>query len=295
MNYSFLMGLGRFTVVLLLVCFGRGFAGERLKIVATFLPAYCFTVNITGETADVQNLTSGGGDLHDFQLTPAEMRKISSADIIVMNGLGLETWVNKALRGALKKGASVVRLSDGLGEELIPLTPNGSEKNPHIWLDPMLAAHAVSNILSVLERADPANAASYAANARKYVQQVEDLVKKIDPLLEPVRSTAFITYHNAFPYFARRFQLKIPAVVEQTPEIAPTPKERAELVRIIKRTQAKALFSEPAGNNRLAGEIASDTGIRLGELDPIEMGPPGPKAYEEAMLKNAQKLVELLK
>jgi zinc transport system substrate-binding protein len=295
MKYEGLMGLR--VILGVLVCFSAAAGEGKLRIVTTFLPAYCFTINVTGDRADVQNLTSGAGGLHDYQLTPAEMRKISSADVIVMNGLGLESWMDKALRSGTKTGVRLVRLSDGLKGELIPIKSerNREEINPHIWLDPKLAAHSLSNILSALSEADPGNAEAYAANVKEYVKRLERLEDELNRLLEPVRSISFVTYHDAFPYFARRFELKIAGVVEQTLEVTPAPKYLSALLGTIRETHAKALFTEPGGDNRLARRIASDAKIKLAELDPMEIGPANAKAYEETMLKDARIVAANLK
>jgi ABC-type Zn uptake system ZnuABC Zn-binding protein ZnuA len=105
----------------------------------------------------------------------------------------------------------------------------------------------------------------------------------------------FITYHNAFGYFVRRFGLSLTGVVERVPEIPPSTRERAQLQQVIREKQVKALFSEPGGNSPLARSIAKDTGILLGELDPLETGELNAESYVRGMRRNAESLLQGLK
>src|ERR1043166_2984351 len=164
------MGFGWIMAVVIAVSSSAFSAERKLKVVTTFLPAYCFTVNVTANLAEVENLTSGAGGLHDYQLTPAERRKISEADVIVMNGLGLESWLDKTLRSNPK--IRIVRLSDGLKTELIPINKGDNESNPHLWLDPLLASHGVSNIVAELQKADPSHTKEFTDNAAHYTEQL---------------------------------------------------------------------------------------------------------------------------
>lgn len=291
------MGL-RFILILALAGWAASEAATpaKVRVLASFFPAYCLAAKVTEGVLDVENLTSGGGGLHDYQLTPAEVRKIASADVIVINGLGLESWMEQALARSSKASVRVVRLSDGLENELIPLSDRASGQfNPHLWLDPLLAARSVRNIALVLEQADPGNTQRYAENAAHYVNRLASLTETIATRLQAVTNTAFITYHNAFPYFARRFHLRIATVVEPIAEVTPSPKYLTDLFQTIRTTHAKALFTEPGENNRLARMIARDAHIQLAELDPLEFGRLDPNAYEHALLKNVEILTGTLR
>jgi zinc transport system substrate-binding protein len=291
--------MGFLWVAILTSYFGIALGGAepKLNIVTSFLPAYCFTVAVAGDLAEVENLTAGVSEVHDFQLEPAQLKRISQADIVVINGLSLESWMEKILRSGLKPSATIVRLSEGLQKELITSADSGGNgwTDPHIWLDPELARHAVSNIASALGKVDPAHRTNYGANAIEYAKRLERLEQTIREKLKPVAGSPLVTYHDSFRYFARRFHLQIAGVVEETPEVPPSPKYLSALLRTIRRSGVKALFTEPGGNNRLAKQIARDLGIGLAELDPIETGNTRASAYEEAMLKNARTLVENLK
>lgn len=295
------------SVSLLVMCavFGPDVWGaEKVRVVTTFLPGFNVAANVAGDLAVVENLVAGNVSLHDYQLSPGELRKLTSADLVMMNGLGLETFLDRAVRsggeGLQKK---IATLTDGLHRELIHgEAPHAREEeghnhfhDPHVWLDPILMAHGVTNAMRALQKADPKNAEGYALNAAAYVLKLHALDAELKKQLEAVQGVPFITYHNAFGYFVRRYGLNLAGVVERVPEIPPSTRERAQLQRVIREKEVKALFSEPGGNSPLARSIAKDTGIRLGELDPLETGELDGESYERGMRRNAEALVKGLK
>ena len=279
-------------------------AEKKLQLVTTFLPGYSLASSIAGTHAEVRNLLPGSVSLHDYQLTPRDLRQLSSADLIIVNGLGMETFLERAL-GNLGPNArsKLVTMSRGLATELIPAQHDHSGRdhdhahdfNPHIWLDPTLAAHAATNILMALQKADPENAAAYAQNARALVQRLHNLDREIAGKLAPIKQAPFVTYHDAFPYFVRRYGLNLVGVVEEVPEVTPSPRQMRQLLQTIRDKKAKALFTEPGEQSRLAEQIAKDTGIKTAELDPLETGEETLNAYEEGMRRNVQTLVNTLK
>ena len=153
----------------------------------------------------------------------------------------------------------------------------------------------MTNAMLALQKADPQNAEIFAKNASTYVTKLHALDAELKKQLAPVKEVPFITYHNAFGYFVRRYGLNLAGVVERIPEIPPSTRERAELQRVIREKKVKALFSEPGGNSPLAKSIAKDTAIRLGELDPLEMGTLSAESYEQGMRRNLESLLKGLR
>jgi len=281
-------------------------AGEgSLHIVTSFLPLYCWAVNVAGEYAQVENLLPMGAEPHDYAFTPGDARKLARADLIVVNGLGLESWLPTFLRGSPTSSNRIVQVSAGLEAKLIA---GGNEhghqfagqvdvphSNAHSWLDPELAMHGVSNILISLQRIDPAHASAYASNALAYMSTLRKLDTEIRLSLAGVTNRAIVTYHDAFPYFARRYGLEIAGVVEQVPEVNPTPKYLARLSRLMRERRIRVICIAPGGRTRLAGRIAEDLHVQLVELDTLETGPLSPSAYEKQMMYNAVVLEAYLK
>lgn len=248
---------------------------RKLKVLTSFLPVYCFTVNIAGDLADVENLLPPGASPHDFQLSRSDVRKFNGADLLIANGLGAEPWLDKLVRqGSIQR--QVMLMSQGL--------QRGT--NPHIWLDPVLAAHAVTNIVRALQEADSRNAEGYAANAVGFVGRLYLLDRDFQDALAPIKGSAIITYHDAFPHLAQRYALRIAAVVEETPEVPPGPRHLAKLRQIIQTQDVKVMFTDAEHPQKLAEQLAADFGVRVAALYTIENGELSRTVYEDAMRKN---------
>ncbi len=262
-------------------------AAAPLRIVTTFYPLYIATRNITDQVPGVEtiNLTRpAAGCLHDYQLTPADLVTLQTADILVANGAGLEAFLDKALRQAPR--ARVIQASVG-----IPLL-NG---NPHVWVSPALAIRQVANITAGLTRYDPPRAGLYRANAARYTAQLQALRDIMHRALQDLPSRDIITFHEAFPYFAQEFGLRVAAVIEREPGSAPDARTLAATIETVKRLRAPAVFVEPQYPARAAATIARETGAQIAMLDPCVTGPLTPDAYLRSMEKNLAELRRVLK
>ncbi len=285
----------------------------KIRILTSFLPVYCFTANVAGDLAVVENLLPPGADPHDYSLSPQAARRLAAADLLVVNGLGLESWLQRAFRNAARP-QNVVEISAGLDDELIYEVPSlapaassgflaargrpGSSleaPNPHVWLDPILAGRAVGKISLALQKADPANAAGYAMNAARYEARLAALDAEIRAALAPAKGSWLVTFHDSFAYFARRYHLRIAGVIEKAPAVAPTPKELTALRQIVQGRQVKAIFSDPDSPRKLVDQIGRDLKLPVAQLDPLESGALKPEAYEEAMRRNLRVFGQYLK
>ena len=295
-------------LIALLACAVSASAAEaRLHIVTSFFPLYSWTANVAGEHAQVESLLPPRAEPHDYAFTPGDARKLAQAEMIVVNGLGLEAWLPKFLRGAAATNR-IISATTGLEGPLIfgghhhhhePGQRHDKHEmeqpNEHTWLDPALAAHGVSNILVALQRIDPTHAAAYASNAHAYVARLYQLDDDIRQALAGITNRAIVTYHDAFPYFAQRYGLEIAGVVEKVPEMNPTPKYLARLGQLMRERGIRVIFVRPGSTTRVARRIAQDLRVNLVELDTLESGPLTPSAYEERMRHNAALLQKTLK
>lgn len=305
------MKLMRVVGVLMLACSSASGAGHaevrKLKVVTSFLPLYCFAVNVAGDFAEVDNLLPPGTEPHDFQFSPREIRKLEAADIVVVNGLHLESWLEQAIKSSTHEKV-IVEAAAGLKSELIygepyldvgrpsaPGWPVSNAPNPHIWLDPRLAEHEVTNILAAFSKADPANAAGYNRNAGKYIARLEKLDAAFSSALAPFKGRPIITFHDAFPYFARRYGLRVAGVVEQVPDVQPSPKYLSVLNQVIRRDGIRTIFGEQQSSMKLPEQIGRDYKLAVAELDTLETGEFEPDAYEKGMRNNLRVLEENLK
>ena len=291
--------------VTILLCTVAEGADLRPRLVTSFFPLYCWAVNVAGTNALVENLLPPRAEPHDYAFTIGDARKLAVADLIIVNGLSLEGWLPKFLKGSPAARDRVVSVSAGLEAQFISGElhhghdhaehDESAHANPHLWLDPQLAAHGVSNILVALQRVDPAHAANYSANAHAYLATLQKLDADIRLSFASVTNRALVTYHDAFPYFARRYGLEIAGVVELVPEVNPTPKYLSRLGRTMHERNLRVLFVATGGNTRLARRLAEDLHVQLAELDTLESGPLHPSAYEERLRHNAGVLQKYLK
>lgn len=273
-------------------------APRKLRVLTSFLPLYCFTANVAGEFAEVENLLPPGMEPHDFQLSPREMKRIAAADLLVVNGLGLEAWLDKVINSSTEN-KTVVLASQGISGELI--RPRGTDDsvrslpNPHLWLDPCLAAIMIQNILAGLQKADPSHAAEFAHQATLYLSILTRLDADLKAALGAFHDQPILTYHDAFPYFARRYGLRIAGVLEETPEVPPSARHLAALANIIRTEKVSVIFSEHGSSPRLPQMMGRDYHMQVAILNTLETGDLKPEAYEVGMRQNLQTLKDAWK
>lgn len=291
---------------------------RKVRVLTTLPPLYSWTAQVAGDLAQVENLLPGDVGPHDFQFRPRDLEKLRQADLIIANGLGIEAWMEDAIRHNAKDSAQrVVRTSDGLQPHLIYHLPDfevdapgskaprhdhdhdhdhsGETGNPHVWLDPVFARHGVTNILQALQKADPKNAAGYARNAARYLETLRQLDADFAQLSREVKNRRLVTYHDAFPYFTRRYQLELVGVVQDVAGVEPSPKYLAALSRAMRRQKVAAIFTEPQFNPRLVRRLSEDLKIPVAELDVLETGQPSPEFYEQGMRRNLAALRKTLR
>ena len=262
------------------------------RIMTSFYPMYIATLNVAKDVPGVEvlNLTQPQtGCLHDYQMTPDDMMHLSGANIFVVNGAGMDAFLDKVV--AQLPALKIVNASAGI--ELI--RGEGDEgDNPHIWVSVSLHMRQVENIAAQLAQADPAHAEQYQKNGAEYVARLDQLRKMMHVGLKDIQTRDIITFHEAFPYFAKEFNLNIAAVIEREPGSEPSAKELAETIEIVKKAKVKALFAEPQYPAKAAEAIARESGAKLYSLDPAVTGPMKAEAYVEIMEKNLAELRKAL-
>ena len=265
--------------------------GATLAIVTSFYPMYVLTANVTDgvEGISLTNMAEQQtGCLHDYQLLPADMKALEKADVFVINGAGMESFMSRVSEQFTE--LHVITASEGV--EMIQ--DASGEENAHVWLDPVRAAQQVRNIAAGLAQADPEHAKAYEANGEAYASRLTSLGNDLRAQLADVKSREIITFHEAFPYFAEAFDLHVAAVIEREPGSEPTTQEIAHTVDLVREKGIAALFVEPQYPDRAAETIARETGAGIYTLDPIVTGDLDKDAYEKKMRENADTLAEAL-
>jgi len=276
-------------IALLLGAFSS--ASASLRVVTSFYPVYVATLNVVDgvDGAEVHNLTAPHvGCLHDYQLTTADARKLSEAGLFLANGGGMETFLDKVR--AQNPDLKIVEASAG-----IPLI----EGNPHVWVSFEGARRQVDNVAEALAEAAPGHAEALRANAETYKSSLAALEKKMHEELKPYAGARIMTFHGAFPYFARDFGLELVGVVEREPGAEPSARELSETIDLVRERGVKALATEPQYSDRTAQVIARETGVGICELDPVVTGPASAaearNAWVVAMEKNLVALRDALR
>ncbi|MFY7805667.1 MAG: metal ABC transporter solute-binding protein, Zn/Mn family [Limnoraphis robusta] len=269
------------------------------KVVATFLPMYLFTKAVSGSSGEVEILVPPNVTAHEYQASPSDARKLAQAQILVKNGLGMETFLSGLVANAGNPQLKQIDASQGiqaLQEEDHDHDHGHShaEGNPHVWLDPILAQKQVANIREGLIAADAGNAQTYRANADAYIKQLQQLDQEFKSRLGSVQGCKFIAFHDAYPYLARRYGIQQMAVLE-LPEDSISPRDIQRVIAAVKQYNVQALLSEPGVNDSRLQQISNDVGLPVKTLDPIETGSLDPQYYFTAMRKNLKTLEDICK
>lgn len=267
--------------------------GKSLTIAASFYPMYIFTLNVAKDIPAVKviNMTKPiTGCLHDYSVTTEDMKNLEEARIFVINGAGMESFMDK-VTGQMPN-LKIVDSSKG-----IPLIKGEGDQgdNPHLWVSISNAIVQVRNIGDQLSSLDPKNAAKYQANTAIYIRKLEAERDKMHQTLDGIKNREIVTFHESFPYFAKEFNLKIAGVIEREPGSEPNPKELSDTIEKVKSLNIKALFAEPQYSATAADTIAQATGVKVYTLDPVVTGPMDADAYINIMDSNLKSLQEALK
>jgi zinc transport system substrate-binding protein len=256
-------------------------AQERLAVAASILPLADFARQVGGERIRVETLIPAGASPHTYEPTPAQLRFLSRARVLVLNGVGLEFWADKVIAAVDNAKLVVVRTADDL--KILAGDPDEPGGNPHVWLSPREAIHQVEMIRDALVRADPAGTATYHANAARYVGELRAFDAEIRATVATFPQRKFIAFHAAWAYFARDYGLEQAAVIERSPGREPSPAEIAGIIRTARAIGAKAIFAEPQFPASAARVIAEESGAAVLLLDPL--GKP-PDTYLGLMRSN---------
>ncbi len=262
--------------------------GKNVVVVTSIAPLGDFARQVGGERVQVEVLVPPGVSPHTFEPTPAQVRLLATADILVLNGVGLEFWADKMIQSAGNPNLRVVITSEGL-DILQTVDEEGHlGGNPHVWLDPINAILQVVRIRDALVEADPAGKGMYLKNGAAYIEDLKALDRDIMLTVARFEEKRFVAFHPAWVYFARRYGLEQAAVIERVPGSEPSPGDIAHVVNTIRRVGAKVIFAEPQFSPQVAEAIAAETGARVLFLNPL--GDPPDYAYIPTMRHNLAQL-----
>jgi manganese/iron transport system substrate-binding protein len=239
-------------------------AQEKPKVVTTFTIIADIAANVAGDAAVVESITKPGAEIHNYQPTPRDILKAQDAKLVLWNGLNLELWFQKFL--ANLGDVPNVTVSEGIEPMSIVEGPYEGKPNPHAWMSPDNALIYVENIRKALVALDPANAATYDANAKAYGEKIrvlgEEMKAKIAALPEEKRW--LVTSEGAFSYLARDFSLRELFLWPINADQQGTPQQVKAVIDAMRKNQIHVIFSESTISADAAKQVAAETGAAYG-------------------------------
>ena len=274
---------------------GGAAAQDRLKVVTTFTVIADLARNVAGDAAEVVSITRPGAEIHGYAPTPRDLVRAQGADLILWNGLNLERWFEQFF-GTLRD-IPAATVSTGVTPIAIAGGEYDGKPNPHAWMALDSALIYIDNIRAALAQADPANAQTYAANARAYKQQVADV---IGPLRDAARALPpnrrwLVTSEGAFSYLARDFNLQEMYLWPINADAQGTPQQVRRVIDAVRAHDIPVVFSESTVSDKPARQVARETGAAYGGVlyvDSIsEAGGPVP-TYLDLLRVTSQTIVQ---
>jgi zinc transport system substrate-binding protein len=247
---------------------------SRRSVVTAFYPLTYIATAVAGDEADVSSVTPAGVEPHDIELTAAQVRRVSEADLLVYVGQGFQPALDKL----------VPEVANTL--DVLTVRPPGSRaKDPHIWLDPILMAGITDTVADALSKVDAANARTYRKNADALILEINDLDDDFSNGLSRCDRRKIVTTHEAFGHLADRFNLEQVGIAGIDPEQEPSARRLDEVAKIVEAEDITTIFFEALLPEDLAETVAEETGAETAVLDPLE-SPPETGDYVSAMRAN---------
>jgi ABC-type Zn uptake system ZnuABC Zn-binding protein ZnuA len=289
----------------------------RVRVVTTLGILADWARQVGGDRVEVTSLLSGNESPHTYEIQPADVKTVADARILFRVGLGLEDWLDPAVGNSGNKQLVVVDAAAGItdivqdtdhrakaearGQSLeartpespapSPQSPAPAVGNPHIWLDPEYAKVGIENLVRELVKLDPKGESLYRRREAAYFVQLDSLSQSIKTQVATLQDKRFISFHDAWPYFCRRFGLQVAATVEPIPGQEPSAKQFARMVDLIRQEHIRVVTTEPQLSSALPDMLAKETGVKVVSLNPLESG----GGYIEALGRSAEVLVDALR
>jgi len=263
------------TILLAVFTAFTGTARAKLNVVTTLADYAAIAREIGGDHVEITSMAKPTEDPHFVDARPSFVVKLRAADILIEGGAELEVgWLPPLLQTArnskLETGAvGRVQASEGIRLLDVPATLSRAagdvhaSGNPHFMIDPIIAKAVAAHIARAFAAADPANAATYVANEKKFETTIDAKLQEWGKALLPFRGQHLAAYHDDWLYFARRFGFEVDVFLEPKPGVPPSPKHLAEVIGQIKAAHIKAILVEPFHNRKIAEKVATSTGAHV--------------------------------
>lgn len=269
---------------------------NKIKVVSSASIFQDMAKNIGGDKITSESIVPVGGDPHTYTPKPSDVELVSSADLILINGLTFEGWITELIENSGTK-AKVVLITEGI--EPIKSLNYHNASDPHAWMNAQNGLKYAYNISAGLAAVDPDNALYYADNGSKYSAEI----KKVDSYIKqqiatiPEAQRILITSHDAFQYYGRAYDITLNAIMGISTESEAQSKDVQRVVNAIKVNKVPAVFIESTINPKMLQQIASDTGVKIGgELYADSIGEEDSEAptYLKMLTHNTDVIVNAL-
>ena len=255
---------------------------DKLQIISSFYPLHEFSQIVGQEKVDAILLVPIGVEPHDWEPTIKDVQQMQKSDLIIINGIGFENWVD-SLRENNYQG-KIIDTSD----KILVKKLDDNSKDPHIWLNPVTVKTQVQNIANAFSDSDPENQQYYQSNAAKYIEQLDLLDVKIRNELSQCNND-FIAFHDAFSYFADEYDLNQHTIISPNNSHGEaTARTLENIISTANTLNIKVIFSEEAVDPKTSEIIANEIGGKVLILSPIEVASDG--NYISKMTENLKNL-----
>jgi zinc/manganese transport system substrate-binding protein len=271
---------------------------SQIRAVATFSILGDLVSNVGGERVQLKTLVGPNGDVHVYAPTPRDVKTVATANIVFVNGLGLEGWLNRLI-AASGTHASVVAASRGVKARNGTSLRERATSDPHAWQSVANTEIYVGNIRDGLIAADPAGEKIYQTNAAAYLAKLDSLDAEIKAAIDqiPVARRKIVTTHDAFGYFGQAYGVEFIAPEGLSTDAEPSARDFAKLIEQIRREKIPAVFFENAADPRLVRQIAQETGAKMGGAlysDALSRQGGPAATYIDLMRNNVRELTRAL-
>ncbi|HIZ07111.1 MAG TPA: metal ABC transporter substrate-binding protein [Candidatus Eubacterium avistercoris] len=284
-------------VLLMLICIALGGLGltgvyvsrqdqrdqeQNLTVVTSFYPMYIAAMNVIGDTPGVtlENLSEPQtGCLHDYQLTPEDMKLLSTADVFIVNGGGIETF----LTDVAKSYPDLQIIYGGENVEML-------DDNAHVWMNMEDYKIQVETIANKLAEADSAHASQYAANAEAYCGRIQVLCNRARALREQIQGEPVVIFHEAYAYVAQEYGLEVVGSMDLDEERQVSAGEVAEILNVIEEYHVPVVLAEQLYGESMGNTVEGESDAQVVYLDPLTRGNYEKDSYLDAMENNMEQL-----
>jgi len=280
-------------------------AVKKLKVVTTVAPITNLVKNVGGSRINLRGIIPEGTDSHTFEPRPSDIALIAEADLVILNGLHLETPTEKLVEANGKPGVVMLKLGDNTITEQewifdFSFPKEQGDPNPHLWLNVPYTMKYVELIRDQLIALDPENKEFYAKNAETYLAKLQQLDKQIEAAIQsiPPQHRKLLTYHDSWAYFARRYGMTVIGAIQPASFSEPSPQEVAKLIDQLKGEKVPAIFGSEVFPSKVLDQIAREAGVKYVDTlrDDDLPGPVGSPehTYVGMMLEDVKTMVAAL-